>query len=91
MMSPFTFKEIFATTIEFMVDRIHNNYALQIVANTFLANPSTSATFATILVEYLLARLEEMGSMYNYFLTDLNMCNFYDNNNDRNELSSLQV
>ncbi|XP_053373271.1 transformation/transcription domain-associated protein-like isoform X1 [Mercenaria mercenaria] len=62
MMSPFTFKEIFATTIEFMVDRIHNNYALQIVANTFLANPSTSATFATILVEYLLARLEEMGS-----------------------------
>ncbi|XP_052224459.1 transformation/transcription domain-associated protein-like isoform X9 [Dreissena polymorpha] len=62
MMSPFTFKEIFATTIEFMVDRIHNNYALQIVANTFLANPTTSATFATILVEYLLARLEEMGS-----------------------------
>ncbi|XP_052799623.1 transformation/transcription domain-associated protein-like isoform X2 [Mya arenaria] len=62
MMSPFTFKEIFATTIEYMVDRIHNNYALQIVANTFLANPATSATFATILVEYLLARLEEMGS-----------------------------
>ena len=68
MMSPFTFKEIFATTIEFMVDRIHNNYALQIVANTFLANPSTSATFATILVEYLLARLEEMGSKYKQIL-----------------------
>ncbi|KAL3832377.1 hypothetical protein ACJMK2_024027 [Sinanodonta woodiana] len=62
MMSPMTFKEIFATTIEFMVDRIHNNYALQIVANSFLANPTTSATFATILVEYLLERLEEMGS-----------------------------
>jgi transformation/transcription domain-associated protein len=44
-----------------MVDRIHNNYALQIVANSFLANPTTSATFATILVEYLLDRLEEMG------------------------------
>ena len=61
MMSAFTFQEIFSTTVEFMVDRIHNNYALQIVANTFLANPTTSATFATILVEYLLARLEEMG------------------------------
>lgn len=33
----------------------------QIVANSFLANPTTSATFATILVDYLLARLEEMG------------------------------
>ncbi|XP_074658755.1 transformation/transcription domain-associated protein-like [Tubulanus polymorphus] len=62
MMSPLTFKEIFSTTIEYMVERIHNNYALQIVANSFLANLTTSPTFATILVEYLLARLEEMGS-----------------------------
>ncbi|KAL5007444.1 hypothetical protein ScPMuIL_016250 [Solemya velum] len=62
MMNPLTFKEIFSTTIEYVVDRIHNNYALQIVANTFLANLTTSATFATILVEYLLERLEEMGS-----------------------------
>jgi transformation/transcription domain-associated protein len=62
MMNPLTFKEIFSTTIEYMVDRIHNNYALQVVANSFLANPTTSATFATILVEYLLVRLEEMGS-----------------------------
>ena len=53
---------------QFMVDRIHNNYALQIVANTFLANPTTSATFATILVEYLLARLEEMGCKLYFFL-----------------------
>lgn len=34
----------------------------QIVANSFLANPTTSALFATILVEYLLDRLPEMGS-----------------------------
>ncbi|XP_070565955.1 transformation/transcription domain-associated protein-like isoform X2 [Ptychodera flava] len=62
MMHPLTFKEIFATTIDFVVERIYNNYALQIVANSFLANPTTSATFATILVEYLLDRLEEMGT-----------------------------
>ena len=52
-----------------MVDRIHNNYALQVVANSFLANHTTSATFATILVEYLLARLEEMGCRH--FVTPL--------------------
>lgn len=34
----------------------------KIVANSFLANLSTSALFATILVEYLLERLPEMGS-----------------------------
>ena len=45
-----------------MVDRIHQNYALQIIANSFLANPTSSATFATILVEYLLKHLKEMGS-----------------------------
>lgn len=61
-MNPLTFKEIFSVTIDYMVERIYNNYALQIVANSFLANVTTSATFATILVEYLLARLEEMGS-----------------------------
>ncbi|CAG2186713.1 TRRAP [Mytilus edulis] len=49
MMHTQTFKEIFSTTVE-------------IVANSFLANPTTSPTFATILVDYLLARLEEMGS-----------------------------
>ncbi|XP_038130156.1 transformation/transcription domain-associated protein isoform X1 [Cyprinodon tularosa] len=62
MMNPLTFKEIFQTTVPYMVERISKNYALQIVANSFLANVSTSALFATILVEYLLERLPEMGS-----------------------------
>ncbi|XP_062859239.1 transformation/transcription domain-associated protein [Trichomycterus rosablanca] len=62
MMNPQTFKEIFQTTVPYMVERISKNYALQIVANSFLANLSTSALFATILVEYLLERLPEMGS-----------------------------
>ena len=64
MMHQLTFREIFQTTIDFMVNRIYHNYALQIIANSFLANPATSATFATILVEYLLERMEEMGSKY---------------------------
>ena len=66
-MHQLTFREIFQTTVEFFVDRIYHNYALQIIANSFLANPATSATFATILVEYLLERMEEMGSMYSSY------------------------
>ncbi len=61
MMNPQTFKEVFATTIDYVVERIYRNSALQVVANSFLANPSTSAVFATILVEYLLNHMEEMG------------------------------
>ncbi|KAK7109588.1 transformation/transcription domain-associated protein-like isoform X2 [Littorina saxatilis] len=62
MMSPVTFREIFSTNIEYVVERINQNYALQIVANAFLANLSTSSTFATILINFLLGRMEEMGS-----------------------------
>ncbi|KAH9524764.1 hypothetical protein Btru_027783 [Bulinus truncatus] len=62
MLTPLSFKEIFSSVIEYMVDRIHGNFALQIVANSFLAHMTTSATFATILVEYLLERIHEMGS-----------------------------
>lgn len=45
-----------------MVERINKNMTLQIIANTFLSNPSTSPIFATVLVEYLLERMEEMGN-----------------------------
>ncbi|PIK62231.1 putative transformation/transcription domain-associated protein [Apostichopus japonicus] len=61
-MHSLTFREIFQTTIDHMVESIYRNYALQIIANSFLANVATSATFATILVEYLLERMEEMGT-----------------------------
>lgn len=62
MMNPQTFQEIFSTTIDYMVDRIYRNFTLQIVGNSFLSNPTTSPIFATVLVEYLLERMEEMGS-----------------------------
>jgi len=62
MLNTATFKEVFTATIEYLVDRIHNNYALQIIPNSFLANPHTSATFATILVKFLLNKLEDMGT-----------------------------
>ena len=60
LLHPLTFKEVFSQTIDYVVERIFKNYALQIMANSFLANPSP--IFATILVEYLLDRMFEMGS-----------------------------
>lgn len=62
MMHSQTFQEIFSNTIDYMVDRIYNNFALQIIGNSFLANPNTSPIFATVLVEYLLQHMAEMGS-----------------------------
>ncbi|CAG9767854.1 unnamed protein product [Ceutorhynchus assimilis] len=62
MMNSQTFYEIFSTTIEYLVERVYKNPTLQTVPNTLLANPATSPIFATILVEYLLERMEEMGS-----------------------------
>ena len=48
-------------TIQYLVERIQGNYALQVILNTFLANVGTSATFATILLNFLLKRMREMG------------------------------
>ena len=62
LLNPLTFKEVFSQTIDYVVERIFKNYALQIMANSFLANNVTSPIFATILVEYLLDRMHEMGS-----------------------------
>ncbi|EDW01948.1 GH20167 [Drosophila grimshawi] len=62
MMHSQNFQEIFATSIDFLVERIYKNQSLQVIANSFLANPTTSPLFATVLVEYLLEKMEEMGS-----------------------------
>ncbi|KAH8272038.1 hypothetical protein KR018_007399 [Drosophila ironensis] len=62
MMHSQNFQEIFSTTISFLVERIYKNQSLQVIANSFLANPTTSPLFATVLVEYLLDKMEDMGS-----------------------------
>ncbi|XP_028408078.1 transformation/transcription domain-associated protein-like isoform X2 [Dendronephthya gigantea] len=62
MLNTNTFKEVFQENIEYLVERIHANFALQIIPNSFLANPHTSATFATILMQFLLNKLDEMGT-----------------------------
>lgn len=61
-MNPQTFQEIFSMSIDYMVERIFKNCALQIIGSAFLSSPTISSTFATILVEYLLERMGDMGS-----------------------------
>lgn len=36
MMNPLTFKEIFQTTVPYMVERISKNYALQVENSSYL-------------------------------------------------------
>lgn len=56
MMNMSMFKEIFTVEVEYLVERIQSNYALQIIPNSFLANSTTSPTFATILLNFLMER-----------------------------------
>ena len=99
MLSIPMFQEIFAEMVEYVVERVQSNYALQvnqiylymydngihvvyvrtlyattrmipppppppfqIIPNSFLANASTSAAFAGILLNFLLKHMEELGS-----------------------------
>ena len=48
------YKEVFTAMIGYLVDRIQTNYALQLIPNSFLSNSTTSATFASILLQFLL-------------------------------------
>ncbi|CAJ0941422.1 unnamed protein product, partial [Mesorhabditis belari] len=55
------FQEIFSAHMDFLIERISRNYALQLICNSFLVNPETSARFGGILVNYLLQRLPQMS------------------------------
>jgi transformation/transcription domain-associated protein len=56
------FQEIFTATIGFLIEKMIENQNLQVIINTFLSYRSTSPLFATVMVEYLLERMDEIGS-----------------------------
>lgn len=58
---PQTFKEIFSLSIKTLVDRIAVNPSLIFISDSFLGHRETSTIYATIMVEYLLNRISEMG------------------------------
>lgn len=65
LLSPQTFREIFCNQIDYMVERVSQNYNLQVIGNVFVSKDSKdiSPIFATLLVEYLLEHMHEMGEL----------------------------
>ncbi len=55
-------QEIFSQTIDFIIEQTFKNASLTILSSYFLATPATSCTYATILIEYLLDRIDLMGN-----------------------------
>lgn len=65
------FQEICTATIGFLIEKMLENQNLQVIINTFLSYRMTSPLFATVMVEYLLERMEEIGS------SDIEKSNLY--------------
>lgn len=61
LLHPHTLKEIFSQTIDFLIEHTFKNTNISIISSYFLATPPTSCTFATILIEYLIDKMELMG------------------------------
>lgn len=62
MLHQLTLKDIFSQTIDFLVEQTFKNSSITILSSFFLATPATSCTFATILIEYLISKMDLMGS-----------------------------
>uniref|UniRef100_A0A8D8QZ10 Transformation/transcription domain-associated protein n=1 Tax=Cacopsylla melanoneura TaxID=428564 RepID=A0A8D8QZ10_9HEMI len=62
LLAPQSFKEIFSKHVDYMVERVSQNYNLQVIVNVFVTK-DTSPIFATLLVEYLLEHMHEMGDV----------------------------
>jgi len=59
---PLIFHEIFSKMIDFVVERTRQNVALLAIVNFIISASSVSPIFSTILSEYLIERMEEIGS-----------------------------
>lgn len=59
---PLIFREVFSKMISFVVERTRQNVALFTIANFIISAPSVSPIFSTILSEYLIERMENIGS-----------------------------
>ena len=61
-LTPTTFKCIISAHIQLLIEQIQKNFALQFIPQTFYTQPSTCAVFSSIMLDYLVKRLDEMGS-----------------------------
>lgn len=66
---PLIFHEVFSKMIDFVIERTRQNVSLLAIVNFIVSASSVSPIFSTILSEYLIERMEEIGS--NDALSDL--------------------
>jgi hypothetical protein len=64
LLHPLTLKEIFTLTVDYLIEHTFKNANISIISSYFLATPATSYTYTTILIEYLLNKMELMGCKY---------------------------
>lgn len=62
ILHPLIFQEVFTKMIDFVVERTRENTALSAIVHFIISNNSVSPIFATILSEFLIVRMEEIGS-----------------------------
>lgn len=52
--------------LQYLVERVTLNFVLLAIPNSFLVNVGTSPAFCSVLLDFLLARLGELGSMHSW-------------------------
>lgn len=62
ILHPQIFHEIFSKMIDFVVERTRQNVTLLAIVNFIISASSVSPIFSTILSEYLIERMEDIGS-----------------------------
>jgi hypothetical protein len=61
LLHPISLREVLSLTIDFIIERTFKNINIAIISSYFLATPATSYIYATILIEYLINKMELMG------------------------------
>ena len=61
-LTPTTFKCIISTHLQLLIEQVQKNFALQFIPQTFCTQPNTCTIFSSLMLDFLVKRLEEMGS-----------------------------
>ncbi len=70
LLHPISLREVLSLTIDFIIERTFKNINIAIISSYFLATPATSYIYATILIEYLINKMELMGCKCFFFKTN---------------------
>ncbi|VDM94952.1 unnamed protein product [Thelazia callipaeda] len=61
LVNPSVFKKIISKRINYFIERLTSNYALQVICSSLLVNTVTSANFGDKLIQFLMKRLPDLA------------------------------